>query len=118
MKTPAYAQSTLKTLRILLSCLSRILEGNFVPFGAMLFYDDTSVLQLLTTLAATMAHLEFSDLAMLPKLLHAVFDFLRALFSSNMLVVSVLPRDLFHFLSQLLIDGIACDGTSRSRFTT
>ena len=118
MQTPVYSQPTLKSLRILHSCLSLILEGNYVSFGAMLFYNDTCVLQLLSTFSATMARLEFSDLATLPKLMHAVFGFLRSLLSANMLVVSVLPRDLFHFFSRLLVDGIACDGRVRRRCDT
>ena len=98
---------------MLLAGLTRVLEGNFVSFGAMLFYHDDCVLRLLNALAAALAPLELSDLAMMPKLMHAVFDFLRALFAANMLIVSALPRDLFQFFSQLLVDAIACDGTAR-----
>ena len=112
-QTPAYPQAALKTLCVLLVGLTRILEGNFVSFGAMLFYHDDCVLRLLTALAAVLAPLELSDLAMAPKLMHAVFDFLRALFASNMLIVAALPRDLFPFFCRLLIDAIACDGTAR-----
>lgn len=100
----------MKGLIIIHSSLSLILEGNYVSFGAMLFYSDSCILQLLSSLSLVIGKLEFSDLMTIPKLIHSVFSFLRSLFTSNMLIVSVLPENLFHYFIQLLINGVSCDG--------
>ena len=107
---PVYSMIIMKGLTIILSSLSLILEGNYVSFGAMIYYSDACILQLLSSLSIVLSRLEFSDLITFPKLTHAVFLFLRSLFTSNMLIVSILPKDLFQYFIRLLVSGVSCDG--------
>ena len=100
----------MKGLTIILSSLSLILEGNYVPFGAMIYYSDSCILQLLSSLSIVLSKLEFSDLITFPKLNHAVFLFFRSLFTSNMLIVSILPKDLCQYFIRHLVSGVSCDG--------
>lgn len=108
-----FSMIIMKCLTIMLSSLSLILEGNYVSFGAMLYYSDPCVWQLLSSLSMVLSKLEFSDIITIPKFLHALFLFLRSLFTSNILLVSVLPNDLFQYFIRLLVSGISCDGMSR-----
>ena len=92
------------------------IDGKYIPFGAMLYYQDNSLLELIHTLTRMVRPYELTDLLQTPKTAERVFGFLKELFKSYMLVVSLLPNEDFVFFVQLILSGLGCesgDGENR-----
>ena len=99
----------MKNLTIMLTALMHMFEGNTISFSGMLYYQDSTILSLLSSFSVVIQRLSFQDLLSMMKLCHAMFSFLKVIVTENILVVSNLPPALFQYFMNLLFQGISCD---------
>ena len=97
--------------------LANIFIGDYVPFGALIFYEDPCISQLMAAISEVMNYLTVNDLEVVPKLGKAFFYMLHCLFSSTILVVSFLPSDCFFLFIRFLVDGIKSESDTIVKYS-
>ena len=107
----------MKGFQLLFEVLSNIFAGTYVPFGALLYYNDPYLFQLMNAIAQAISPLNVQEFETFPKLGVSFFGFLRNLFSSSILVVSSLPRDIFFLFIRYCVAGLASDNESIVKYS-
>ena len=107
----------MKAFQILFEILSNLFAGSYVPFGALLYYNDPYLFQLMSAIAQAIPALDLSGLETIPKLGVSFFSFLRSLFTTSMLVVSSLPRDVFFLFVRYCIAGLSSNNESIVKYS-
>lgn len=106
----------MKGFQLLFEVLSNIFSGGYVPFGAFLYYNDPYLFQLMTAIARAISPIDIHGFETFPKLGISFFNFLRSLFSSSILVVSSLSRDIFFLFVRYCIAGLSSYNESIVKF--
>lgn len=91
--------------------------GCFVPFGAMIFYEDPSLMSLLSILSQSISIINVRDVFLLPKLASSLYSFLKDLFTLNPLIVSSLNVNVFNLYMNIIVEGLSSEGTIDYGFT-
>ena len=107
----------MKAFQILFEILSNLFAGSYVPFGALLYYNDPYLFQLMSAIAQAIPALDLSGLETIPKLGVSFFSFLRSLFTTSMLVVSSLPHDIFFLFVRYCIAGLSSNNESIVKYS-
>lgn len=79
----------------------------------MVYYQDGTLLDMISVMINMIHYYELSDLLEMPKVAERVFGFLKALFARYALIVSFLSNDDFMFIMRLVISGVACESAWR-----
>lgn len=103
--TQSYQISSVNLSSSLLSCI----DGCYIPFGAMIFYQDNTLSNLLIVLSQLISFIPIQDLYLLPKLSSSIYSFLNDLFSLNTLIVSYLQPDVFQLYLRLILSGVSSE---------
>ena len=79
----------------------------------MVYYQDGTLLDMISMMINMIHYYELSDLLEMPKVAEKVFGFLKALFAQYALIVSFLSTDDFRCIMRLVISGSACESAWR-----
>lgn len=83
----------------------------------MIFYEDPSLMSLLSILSQSISIINVRDVFLLPKLASSLYSFLKDLFTLNPLIVSSLNVNVFNLYMNIIVEGLSSEGTIDYGFT-